>query len=548
MSIKYYGIYLAYPPTVDLRKEGLGRHLAMFLKGAQNLEGVHFTIVCPSWTKETLESLFESEQVSSGVFEIVSPEGKPYALKLFESIKKIRLRFNPKVRGARIVQFALNKFLFIIQRVGVRAVSVHNIKSLLFFLSELFLVFLLALPSILLITPVLLGYLFVNFFGYLIKIINRYNLNKWQLLIRKINKIIDLPHQENWIFHLFDDMQKHEMLRMQEKIRSFSNIRAWYCPTSFWPDFNNIKAPRLMCVPDVVLSDFPIGFSSVGGDRYLNIFETIGATIRGGENFCTYSSSVKWNTLVDRYNIPESHINVIHHAPNILNNYIEVTGFPNPEAVSINYCQTLLRAAFQRSTNAEYTAYFKNVKIKFLFYASQFRPNKNILMLLNAFDYLLKKRHFKHKLILTGHPGDFPEINQFVINKNLQRDVIFLHGLSVSELAACYKLADLAVNPTLSEGGCPFTFTEALSVGTPVVMSRIEVTEEILTDPCLQELTFFDPYDWRDCAERIEWAVTHRDELLEIQKKTYDLLSRRTWTDVVREHICVMDKLAENNL
>jgi len=47
-------------------------------------------------------------------------------------------------------------------------------------------------------------------------------------------------------------------------------------------------------------------------------------------------------------------------------------------------------------------------------------------------------------------------------------------------IAACYKLADLAVNPSLSEGGFPFTFTEALSVGTPVVMARIPVTEEII--------------------------------------------------------------------
>ncbi|MFD2884495.1 glycosyltransferase [Pseudomonas lini] len=71
---------------------------------------------------------------------------------------------------------------------------------------------------------------------------------------------------------------------------------------------------------------------------------------------------------------------------------------------------------------------------------------------------------------------------KFISEHGLQNDVLCLYGLSIQELAACYKLADLAVNPSLSEGGCPFTFTEALSVGTPVVMARIAVTEEILVD------------------------------------------------------------------
>ena len=72
MSLKQYGIYLAFPPTVDLRAEGLGRHLAMFLKGAEKLGDARFIIVCPSWSQETLHTLFESEQVSAEVFEIAS--------------------------------------------------------------------------------------------------------------------------------------------------------------------------------------------------------------------------------------------------------------------------------------------------------------------------------------------------------------------------------------------------------------------------------------------------------------------------------------------
>jgi glycosyltransferase involved in cell wall biosynthesis len=99
-------------------------------------------------------------------------------------------------------------------------------------------------------------------------------------------------------------------------------------------------------------------------------------------------------------------------------------------------------------------------------------------------------------------------------------------------------------SPSLSEGGCPFTFTEALSVNTPVVMARIAVTEEILDQPELQETTFFDPFDWEDMARRIEWALSHRDELLSLQQNIYQSLIKRTWTDVVNEHITVLEAIS----
>src|SRR6185503_1072578 len=96
-----------------------------------------------------------------------------------------------------------------------------------------------------------------------------------------------------------------------------------------------------------------------------------------------------------------------------------------------------------------------------------------------AYEYLLRKRFIGHKLILTGHADRYPPVQQFIVKHALEKDVLCVPGLNIEELAALYKLADLAVNPSFSEGGCPFTFAEALSVGTPVVMAKIAVTEEV---------------------------------------------------------------------
>jgi glycosyltransferase involved in cell wall biosynthesis len=137
-----------------------------------------------------------------------------------------------------------------------------------------------------------------------------------------------------------------------------------------------------------------------------------------------------------------------------------------------------------------------------------------------------------------------PEIDEFIRDHNLANDVLCLHGLTVPELAACYKLADLAVNPSLSEGGCPFTFSEALSVGTPVVMARIAVTEEVITDPELRAMMLFDPYIWQDIADRIEWAIQNRDRLRSIQIAAFKAISLRTWDDVVADHIKILTRIS----
>lgn len=548
MPVRHYGIYLAYPPTIDMRAEGLGRYFASFLKGAEGLNDIQFTIVCPSWTKKTLASLFESEQVSSEIYRIVAPEGAPYALRVFEAIRRYRGRQKRQGWISRIAQRTGRIGERLWERLTERAMAVHDVITLTQFLIEsagviIFLVFFacFALPFAL---------LFV--FGRAVALI-AYRLGavfrgKWRALLERVLVALSAPQDDSWMLRLFDKMQQEEMRRMRAKIDALKDVRAWYCPTAFWPSFHDIKAPRLMCLPDVVLADFPAGFSSVGGDRFLSTFESVELAIRRGEHFVTYSQAVKWNTLVDRYAVAASKITVVPHAPNLLNRKVEISGLPDAEAASRHYCQTLLRGALQRSTNAGYTATFQNDNVRFLFYASQFRPNKNVLMLLRAFEFLLRKRYFGRKLILTGHPERMPEIGRFVIDHRLENDVIFLHGLNTSELAACYKLADLAVNPTLSEGGCPFTFTEALSLGTPVVMSRIPVTEEVLLDPQLQDVTFFDPFDWSDCAKRIEWAVTHRDELLKFQLDAYATLCKRTWTDVVAEHVKVLEEISSEVL
>ncbi|PWB19227.1 glycosyltransferase [Comamonas sp. JNW] len=531
MSVKEYGIYIAYPPMVDLKKEGLGRYLAMFLKGAGEREDLSFTIVCPSWSREALAELFESERISADLFTICTPQGEPYALKFFE-----RLHRRKKNRRGRwllnFVQKARALSLGFWGNIASQAVQVHSLSALLIFLASTGLKGLIAIILGLFIVPVVTVAAVVTYF---LKKISR------SKIYHRIISVLVPTSANGLAMHLFDEMHRAELDRMQNIIGQLSDVRAWYCPVAFWPSFHDIDKPRLICIPDVWPTDFPVGFSS-HGDRLKLIVERVNESIYRADHLVTYSNEIKWSTLVDHYGINPNKVSVIHHAPNRMDGF-NSTRPPNP-GLSLKYCQNLLLSAIRRSVNQKYTGSFQNSKVDYIFYASQFRPNKNVLTLLRAYVHLLREKHISHKLFLTGN-GEAADVKEFVTRHRLQNDVLFLHGLSTSELAACYQLADLAVNPSFAEGGCPFTFTEALSVGTPVVMARIPVTEEVLTDPDLQQVTLFDPYSWQDCANRIEWGLQHREELLEVQNKAFEQLSRRTWTDVVNEHVAILDRISQ---
>jgi glycosyltransferase involved in cell wall biosynthesis len=533
--VKTYGIYLAYPPGLNLEAQGLGRHLLAFLDEARNCNDVRFTIACPSWMRAPLCKLLEASGIPPATFELIGPKTKPLLLSIYEAYQQRKSRKRRTSLFFRIGVLARAFRLWVITWMERATVASRN---------PVFFAFLAVLAGF----SVLFGMAIYTVLKPITKL-----MHAWRRIITKFGaqlsivttSILSAPENSRWMLRLYRLMEEAEAGILRNHINARKDILAWYCPTAFWPHFNLINAPRLACVPDVVLSDFPVAFAAVNGDRFLEVFKLVEATINGGDNFVTYSEETKYRTLSDRYHVSPDSITVVPHGVNRLDKLIFVSGFPDNDSATNALCQNLIRRALHKAIDVANASNFDPNDAKFLFYASQFRPNKNVITLLRAYDFLLKKRFIGHKLILTGNPNVLPEVARFINEHNLRGDVICLHGLSERELAACYRLADLAVNPSLSEGGCPFTLTEALSVGTPAVMARIAVTEEVVTDPELRNLMLFDPYDWEDMAARIEWALRNKDRLLERQLKLYERLAERSWRTVVNEYIAILDRISD---
>lgn len=542
--MKTYGIFLNYHPLVSLGSEGLGRLLAEMLKHTDDTKYT-FCIACPSWMRTNLRDLFSDFGIDEGRFCLIVPEEQPALLILYMGLLNLRKR-----KGKRRIFDALQCIwstshtlaLALLKRLlGTTSMPLLLGCSILL-AGSLFLVLLLASLFFGLYMGIRWGMLVLQAGQeFLIKKSNFKGKNKFarffSLIRAKQVKVTKIP----LLAQVYNLINEAEVSRILKAIREHPEVALWFSPTSFWPEFNAIEKPRVMVVPDAVMVDFSIGFAleSISNDEYN--FHKLEKAIAEGTHFITYSEYVKHNTLVKHYGKLEKQIQVIPHGTNRLDSYLDFAPPFDREEVRETYVQKItvnMLAARFAGVRASYK------ETPFIFYATQVRPHKNIETLLHAYRYLIDHHHIQHKLVLTG-TASF--LQKSIEKLSLEHDVVCMGRLSQIDLAAFYKAADLAVNPSLSEGGCPFTFTEALSVGTPVVMGRIPVAEETITDPEVQRVTFFDPRDYKAMAEHIAWAINCREELLNVQIPFYKKLSKRSWSITVHEYIEYFDKIISEN-
>ncbi len=122
----------------------------------------------------------------------------------------------------------------------------------------------------------------------------------------------------------------------------------------------------------------------------------------------------------------------------------------------------------------------------YVLYVGGISPNKNLLMLIRAFERV--KREFPRlRLILAGdHSGDgfkscYQELTQEIRARKLETDVVFTGFVPDHDLPALYSGASVFAFPSLDEGfGLPVL--EAMACGTPVVASTGNALEEVVGD------------------------------------------------------------------
>ncbi len=122
----------------------------------------------------------------------------------------------------------------------------------------------------------------------------------------------------------------------------------------------------------------------------------------------------------------------------------------------------------------------------FLLSVAQHRHNKNLPLLIRAYERLLRTARIspETRLIIVGIPGpETPFLHRLVSRSGLSGKVRFLEGIAEPELQWCYLNCDALLAPSLTEGfGLPVA--EALLAGCRVVCSDIPAHREVGDGHC----------------------------------------------------------------
>jgi len=183
-----------------------------------------------------------------------------------------------------------------------------------------------------------------------------------------------------------------------------------------------------------------------------------------------------------------------------------------------------------------------------LLYISEYSDYKNLTTLLKALLILREKGEDGLRLVSSGDPSQFPEVE--ISSRETDRAlaghplvasyITFTGAIPYEQVARFYAESDIFVFPSLAESfGHPLV--EAMATGLPIVASDLSICREI----CGEAAVYFNPLDPADLTEKIVLLKNQpglRRRLGQYGRKRAE--TEFNWDDHVRRFVEMIDSMA----
>ena len=172
------------------------------------------------------------------------------------------------------------------------------------------------------------------------------------------------------------------------------------------------------------------------------------------------------------------------------------------------------------------------IRGRFLLYAGNITPHKNLERLITAFS-LLRRRggHDDVRLVIVGSAEEnkYAALRRTAEITGVRNEVRFFGFVPDRTLSALYRLASVFAFPSLYEGfGLPPL--EAMACGTPVVTSKLSSLPEVVGDAAV----FVDPWSVEDIASGLGRALSDETLRAELRAKGLERVRAFSWERSVK--------------
>lgn len=527
--MKRVGIFLAYAPEVSIRKDGLGRLLAFFIKGAIERGDYGVAVACPNWSRQELNDLLDDHKIDPSKVDVITTASDPYVIRLRSWLQKRSTKPRRRLRSL------LKGLLVRLRAQAVRSLMRAGASST--FGEAAAHVLRAAPPALFLavIAVVALPFLLLRRLAWLLPAHFRAQLGAyWKVVRSPATAVTNL----GWMQDFYAELRSQELGRLIRLMNAQSDIDGWLVPNLFWPEAKDIKARTVVVAPDIVLFEFPVHYGDQSSVNFLGHAEIVAER---ADHFITYSDFVRDEHLVRGLGVLRSKISVVRHGRVSMAEYLRLGSSEPSPALRREIALSIVdeyQGPYRQSGPSWARSDFENTP--FLFYSSQLRHHKNIFMLIKVVEELNRKDGVDIRLLLTANLYANDRIVRYVNDRGLGNIILSAHDIPSKLMAAVASLATLAVTPTLFEGGFPFTFCEAYSVGTPSIMSDIPVTREVMDTltPEIAARTLFSADNAASLKSKILWGVENRQSLFDLQAELYD--SYPTWPEVAGRYLDIV--------
>src|SRR6185369_6804873 len=171
------------------------------------------------------------------------------------------------------------------------------------------------------------------------------------------------------------------------------------------------------------------------------------------------------------------------------------------------------------------------IRGRFVLYAGNIKPHKNLERLVDAFGQLKQRPGNEDlKLLIIGDEiNKYGALRRRVEAAGVRHEVRFFGFVPDSTLAALYRMASVFAFPSLYEGfGLPPL--EAMASGTPVVTSRISSLPEVVGDAAV----LVDPYSVDDIASGLDRVLSDAALRAALVERGHARVAQFSWERSVR--------------